>query len=935
MSHHQTISLKEEEEAFTAVRAALRDAHHVFVKGIPPVSAADAVPLTPEQCIQLLDVYLRLILETSDDASAYVLSRTFQTEFLDVLIRYIFQPLVFNPAASTGYASQQSFMDLRSAAAKAVNHILLRATSLGAEGVAASCFRAALDTELMPQLLTTLGNAAVPETIRCSIAEAVFIFILRFGVEGQSLFIQCQGVAAATNALVLDSSTVVRNFCGSLLRELAESFPTEVALPNTISVCLKVLATDSSSDVRILASEVLMLCIRNTTETRYLLLKPHQLLQAIDEQLSEDGGEEQTPMRHAFGASPGGSANGPAVDTYIVRDAVCRLLQTCSLVAFHGAIDSFFSVACDMRLPLKLCRLAAAPTGSSSSRPPRSSGDGGRTKYKASIVTTLRFMVQYTPHMLGIHAMIVNDFPSLSSLLKSVIDAGKQLGHTPASPAAAAASSPQRSSTAAGSDSEAAFDAYCVELSVAVSLLAAQSTTFRRYLQRELLTVPLWATTLKASLLGCLGKASLEFYGSLDMIDATGHHLNALDGIEWSDANKPRRQSVLGVFERQEARVNSGLVAPQSPPPLSEAHSDQEWQRRCRLSFVLLNFAVHLSLSIEDDAAASTTTQLRNQSNIDSSRQSPPPTNNAAAFATPKTPRGVGRPSSSRAGSAAPSRGPLFPNASTIKGSEIGQRSALSPQEREALAVSFDRFNSSFQLTLQLAECYAKKGRDEAAYVSTNDGFVIRSEKLKNPWGPVAEKVSLRSWAVKDVQDGDLFYFAIPFDDLNERSIGIVEERGRRHLSRIKKTMVTVSQNAKGRRWFLYDCVNFVLPRTFNILNELRQMCTDHGEANLRFPVFLFREKEMHLGERCVHPGNIIEVVDQVRFYFSQKPTELVGADDSTIVSLKRKLETLRGRKLQANDEGVVRGEASSDDDDDDGNFRGHGAISSESEGDY
>ncbi|CUE88035.1 Hypothetical protein, putative [Bodo saltans] len=375
MSHQQphaaaAISLKDEEEAFTAVRGALRDAHHVFIKGIQPVSAADATPLTPEQCIQLLDVYLRLILETSDDASAYILSRTFQTEFLEVLLRYVFQPLVFNPSASTsGYASQQSFMDLRAAAAKALNHVLLRSTSLGAEGVAAACFRAILDSDLMPQLLATLGNAAIPETIRCSTAEAVFIIILRFGSEGQSLFIQCQGVGAVTNALVLDSSTVVRNYCGSLLRELAEARPTDVALPNTLSVCLRVIATDSSSDVRILAAEVLMLCIRNATETRFLLLKPHGLLQVIDDQLGKndsDGVDDASPIRQAFSPASNSGAS-TEWDSLVVRDAICRLLQTCCLVAFHASIDGFFAVACDMRIPLKLCRLTV------SSKPSRAS----------------------------------------------------------------------------------------------------------------------------------------------------------------------------------------------------------------------------------------------------------------------------------------------------------------------------------------------------------------------------------------------------------------------------------------------------------------------------------------------------------------------------------------------------------------------------------
>lgn len=914
-------ALVEEEEAFNAVRLALRDSFHVFTKGVAPVGTQPtATPLTPEQCIQLLDVYLRLILETSDDAAAYVLSRTFQTEFFNTIVQYMFQPLVFNPTTASGYAAQQSFLDLRSAACKALNHVLLRSTSMGAEGIAASCFRAAMDVELMEQLLASCGNAAVPEPVRCSVAEAIFIFILRYGAEGKTLLLRHNGVAAVSNAIVIDSSTVVRNFYCSVLRELAESIAPEIASANLLSVCIKVMSSDSSADCRILCSEVLSLCLRQSADTRYLLMRPHDLLHAADQQFDDMDATPSSSPNVGTSASPRrplAAASMSPETRYTVQEAVGKLLQTCALVASSASIEDFFDVSSQMQIASKMSRriaVAGAPL-------PSAPANAAYWRAKVATATTMRFLIQYTPHRLAVGDSIINHFPSLSTLLKAVIDAGRMtdtLNHT--------------------SGSTELFDAYCVEVATAVALITAQSPAYRHSLQRELLTVPMWATTLKASLVSCLNKASIEFFGTIEILDATGVYLNALEGIEWSDANKPRRQSIVATFEKQESRLSQGVVLPHAPlqPPASA--TELEWTRRCRLTFVILNFGVHLALTLPEPSALHTADQHHQHTVAASSvprtgrRDVSPGASYADAYATPGTPRGMVQGNSRHA---TPSRrDPLFPNASALRDASQGttSRSALTAQEREALAVSFDKFNSSFQLTLQLAECYAKKQRDEAMFVPTGDGFVVRAQNLKNPWNSLVQRPSLRSWTVKDVADGDLFYFAIPFDDLNERSVSIVMEKAKRHLTHTKKSMVTAPQHAKGRRWFLYDSLNFIMPRTIKILEELRQMSRDHGDSNLRFPVFLFREKEMHLGERCLHPGNLIEVMDQVKFYFSQRPSEVVGVSEPAIVSLKRKIDNLKGRRLQAAD---VISPAGSDSDDDDGNaYRGHGAISSESEGD-
>lgn len=233
----------------------------------------------------------------------------------------------------------------------------------------------------------------------------------------------------------------------------------------------------------------------------------------------------------------------------------------------------------------------------------------------------------------------------------------------------------------------------------------------------------------------------------------------------------------------------------------------------------------------------------------------------------------------------------------------------LTPAQREAMAVSFDKFNAAFALTVQFSQFFQGRSSNSRAegeasptvtYRRTDDALVVRTQRLKNPWAtvlPVEDSSSVhtqRAWTVQDVQFGDLFYFAVPFDQVSESSVELVLQRAQRHLTTIRKAIVTTPQIQKSRRWLLHDLLHHVLPQTIAVLEHLRQLCRSHGEDGVRFPVFLFREREMHLGVRALHPGNLVDVVQQVDFYFSQHPEELVGIDSSqTMQALQQRVQQL------------------------------------------
>jgi hypothetical protein len=252
-------------------------------------------------------------------------------------------------------------------------------------------------------------------------------------------------------------------------------------------------------------------------------------------------------------------------------------------------------------------------------------------------------------------------------------------------------------------------------------------------------------------------------------------------------------------------------------------------------------------------------------------------------------------------------------------------RDPVTPAERQQVAFAYDRFDSAFKLTRQLSRYYAQTEQRQPKYEATPDGFVVRQQQLRNPWGPVVKKQQVKSWSVKDMKEGDLFYFAVPFDELSRAAIECVLERTRRHTAALKRAFVTTPQTAKGRRWLIYDLMHHVIPGTEAALQKIHSLLGDYGDENVRFPVFLFREKEMHLGERALHCGNVMEIVDQVDFYFKQHPAELFGAPDDAH-AIQKLEERLRELASTGADPGPIGG----DDEDDDG--AGHGALSSDSE---
>jgi hypothetical protein len=255
----------------------------------------------------------------------------------------------------------------------------------------------------------------------------------------------------------------------------------------------------------------------------------------------------------------------------------------------------------------------------------------------------------------------------------------------------------------------------------------------------------------------------------------------------------------------------------------------------------------------------------------------------------------------------------------------------------------FTKFDHALKLCTTFAQFYDKPSEPAPiVYETTDDGFVRRvpsssvaTSNSSSKGGPrrsgpvVGGGDGSRSWTIQQLKEGDLFFFSIPLAALDAVAVEHVRARAIRHLSMIKKAFIVTPQVAKARRWFLFDMSNHIMPSIVHALSQLIELFAVHGEEAVKFPILMFREGASggsntnvfdpsfqappaggpgdaaagHIdGVPSLHSGNLMESMNQVRFYFS-KVTERRGPNASVdLFSTKRKstyLEDLE-RKMAA-----------------------------------
>eukprot|EP01065_Artemidia_motanka_P005429 TRINITY_DN12618_c0_g1_i1.p1 TRINITY_DN12618_c0_g1~~TRINITY_DN12618_c0_g1_i1.p1 ORF type:complete len:1045 (+),score=228.75 TRINITY_DN12618_c0_g1_i1:90-3224(+) len=985
--------------SFDGLVSALTDA----LPGLLSAPSVTAPPSRPPSTVAEVSELLQLLpqLLQGDPSPSRVGALLFggqsdKPSLITVIFKYLTAPLAYAPGATGVEEAQRQLTQLRVLLLRTLGKVLSLASSPAAENQAdptavalsEAAARAVVQARGIEVMLGIMcGGAHVAEEAKVATVECLFVFLMR-NIGGKHAVIATPGsVSHLLTALRTEKSHMTRNYTAACVLELANAYPAQIAGSEFPSVLCDIIQRDTSADVRVLAIETFDVLLRADAAFLSQYQSKSELSDSLCALLRGDDNRE-------------------------VRDIACRLLST--IFAQEGRQIAAINTR---DTPLE----ALPPTVSGYwilaegyKHMLTTVGDGPNGRVAGMAARAFRHLVQFAPWQLRLGHRLIENWGAIGALLKSL-----QPGSAPAT-----------------DDIDAQIP--LVELAIALGIVLAQSPHTRTALHRELCGFPAWLPTLRTVLLGHLNRAALEYYDGIDIWDCCGELMNSLESVQWDNsqphAKRPKKASVRQVFETQKLRFAG--AAPQQPqvaPSTQYDDAESAAQKRMRLTFIMISYAIHLALSppphpveqppqapVHAPVAASPvrgtsgsgTSSSVTSSGVSDHRGLPaaptmpqhvqqihaampppmpcgvsPPASHAApppvpgsvqsgpppatawgpafvppaspgfssrgvpagnVWGTPQQPRpvrematpcGVAAPSApaaqlpqprshwddvSGAASPRPPAGaqqlqPMFPSyPSSLSPSAAARRADASTQrhtrmQQHAAAASevYSKFDHALKLALHFAEYHNRKQQTRPTYKPTSDGYMIRQTKLRDPWCPIVQKKPLKSWSVRNLREGDLFYFAIPFSDVTVAAADQVSARAQKHLTNIKRLFLTTPQRDKGRRWFLFDMLNNIVPGITSALKMLKGLLHRHGEENVKFPLLMFREQEMHEGERSIHPGNLIEVTDQVRFYFTQQPGDLAGVNVAYIRDIDARIRALAGREFSGYEDDLSSGSSS------------------------
>eukprot|EP01006_Ploeotia_vitrea_P060325 TRINITY_DN7569_c0_g1_i1.p1 TRINITY_DN7569_c0_g1~~TRINITY_DN7569_c0_g1_i1.p1 ORF type:complete len:902 (+),score=96.71 TRINITY_DN7569_c0_g1_i1:41-2746(+) len=717
------------------------------------------------------------------------------------------------------------------------------------------------------QFISGHGQQPVNEELKIVAIELIFVFVMR-NEAGKGAVVSEQGIPQLLACLPHESSPMVRNYICALLRELANQYYGQLIQYNCSSITVQLIRGDPSPDVRALSAEMLDVIFKHAAPSFLKFPAKKELAEVLKMRLEKDKNSD-------------------------VLSAIFQLLETIFTIEAHTVQDynpnqpSFTDRFVMTEGYRALLRCLNRPT-----------------KTACLAARTLRFFVQLCPPRHNIGHVLVTHYDSLSVLLKTAF--GPAGG--PNQPADQ--NQPPKNKTAI------LQQVLRVEVAITVGLILSMNPNSRTWINKELREYPLWLSTIRQSLCQSLKSANVDYYSDIRIVDATGIHINDMMGVTWVDDRHPSPQAIRDLFAQQENRMfeierNPRKIVVTGPYPCEVEDSE----KTARLTFAILHFGVELALT---DTGSPTPQQHQHPQLQQGQFQQPSATTSGAPPWTSSTsstsalsgheqpgggkglPAGQGSPpweTSPREhmmSATSSNTGPAEAGGSIGKG-ELRRQSGGSELGLGTKPPSSTPFDNTFLLCVGFAQYYSKRENPKARYKKTPDGFMIR--QVTNPWQPHVNQNKIRRWTVTDLKHGDLFEFDIPYTDIKAESLDIWLNKCRRHFTYIHKLWVTTPNTVKTRRWFLYDMMHNVMPKIQDLFSQLLALIDTHGDEVVSWVIQMFREKEIQAGEQSIHPGNFVDVVDQLHFFFSQN-------NSSTFINTNEKIRNLNAgmNKLQLKD---------------------------------
>ncbi|ESL09472.1 hypothetical protein TRSC58_02805 [Trypanosoma rangeli SC58] len=148
---------------------------------------------------------------------------------------------------------------------------------------------------------------------------------------------------------------------------------------------------------------------------------------------------------------------------------------------------------------------------------------------------------------------------------------------------------------------------------------------------------------------------------------------------------------------------------------------------------------------------------------------------------------------------------------------------------------------------------------------------------------------ALRLWTDRDVCREDFFYFSLLRSEITEQAIAGIIERCKRHRQTLHRTLRTVPQASRGRRWFLQDAATNIMDRLIALFQIILRHVHSEGEQAVQQALARMPPPSEHedvggdfmtnVTWRCdcsddtlwkLHGGTLIEVAEFLGRYFSR-----------------------------------------------------------------
>lgn len=700
-----------------------------------------------------------------------------------------------------------------------------------------------VETRAIPCLCSLLAPAQPPD-VNYAACDCLFAMLVRSGeIRAEAAKPELGVTKSLIAALSTNNAGSLRSCVAACLREVANNDSVKVRTEELERVLVRVLALDSTPDVRALCAETLDVIFKRDPAGWGSCAVRKELATACVDRLEREKAAEAL------------EAVLKLIETLLVAESL--LPESLDHVTFS---ESFTSIAGDRALVVCITL-------------------GGRVATLSA--RALRLLIQLAPFYRYVPFNLVSHFPTLSTILKLLIDLNR-----PESERAALAH-------------ERAADPILrqilrVELAMAFCMLLALDPRCRQLLASQLHDHPQWSQQLRAAVLSHLNAAALEYFADITLQDCTGEILNNVNSVTWETELRPTRTTVEETFEQQEERwVTATEGESHQRRHGTEGDLQGDAARMMRLTFILLSYAAHRTLqeaTMGGLAKSPRGSPSGSPAGADANRPEPSKSESPSRHGPMPTRTSIlrewgSRPERFQALQRAAANPDLIDTSAHRDPYEEAMRQQQklkkkqmrggNPNRKNAL---FTKFDAALKLCTSFAQYYNSVGDPiPVVYETTPDGFFARRQPKKAAYFNVSRAMKTKTWTLDTLREGDLFFFSVPLPALNSFALEQIRLRAIRHLQHVKKSFIITPQSAKDRRWFLFDMLNHIMPGVVHALTQLLELFQTHGDENVKFPIVMFRERELQESggghsmnelDDALHSGNLLEVLDQVLFYF-------------------------------------------------------------------